>query len=166
MTDNRTDAIHLRAGSAGDLAAVNAVIEQAIRGWNLPDRVLRLSLPSYRYSEHDLEFLELIVAVDAAGAIVGVAGFEPADPADCPARARALLLHGLYVRPELQRAGIGRRLLDAVAATACERGYDALLIKAQADSAGFFAAQGCETLVVSDGARDYPYRFWKRCSGD
>lgn len=161
MTGTPTETLRLRPGTAHDLAAVNTVIEQAVHTWKLPERVLRLSLPSYRYSEHDLEFLELIVAVDTTDMIVGVAGIEPADSADCPAGSRGLLLHGLYVRADRQREGIGRRLLDAVATTARERGYDGVLVKAQADSAGFFAAQEWEHLPVENGARDYPYRYWR-----
>lgn len=160
-TRRPAETLTVRAGGVADLAGSNAVIEQAVRTWNLPERVVRLALPSYRYREHDLEFLELLVAEDAVHGIVGVAGIEPADPADCPAGSRALLLHSLYVRPDRQRAGIGRQLLDAVAAAARERGYSGLLVKAQADSAGFFAAQGWEHLPVGNGTRDYPYRYWR-----
>lgn len=42
-----------------------------------------------------------------------------------------------------------------------ERGYTSLLVKAQADSAGFFAAQCWEHLPVGNGVRDYPYRYWR-----
>ena len=155
------DPLTLRAGGADDLAAVNAVVEQAVRTWKLSERVLGLSLPSYRYGAHDLGFLELLVAEDAQDGIVGVAGFEPAESNDCPAQSRGLLLHGLYVRPDRQRSGIGRRLLTAVIAAARERGYPGVLVKAQADSAGFFAALDWHPVPVGDGQRDYPYRFWK-----
>ena len=69
-----------------DLETVNALIERAIDSWNLPERVKRLSLPLYHYHEHDLEFLELVVADVEAGGIVGVAAWETADPGDAPPR--------------------------------------------------------------------------------
>jgi hypothetical protein len=47
----------LRRASANDLDAVNRVIETAVMGWVLPERVKRLSLPGYRYAAHDLENL-------------------------------------------------------------------------------------------------------------
>ncbi len=151
----------LRTGTAADLHAVNAIVDAAVMTWNLPERVKRLALPSYRYSAQDLGFLELIVALDEDDRIVGVAGFEAADPADVPAGHHTLLLHGIYVLPAQQRRGIGRSLLLAVENAARERGFDSLLVKAQAGADGFFIAQGMGKLPIKNSDRDYPHRFWK-----
>jgi hypothetical protein len=51
-------------------------------------------------------------------------------------------------------------LLDAAATAARDQGMDGLLVKAQADASGFFAARGLQRLAVDDPARDYPYRYW------
>lgn len=158
---DRDDTLVLRIGTAADLPAINSVVEAAVMTWDLPDRVKRLAIPSYRYGEHDLDYLELIVATNSDDRILGVAGFEPADPKDTPADHYALLLHGLYVVPAQHRQGIGRRLLQAVEDAACKRGFDGLLVKAQAGSDGFFIAQGMAELPVSDTERDYPHRFFK-----
>jgi hypothetical protein len=97
-----TTAFHLRQAHADDLPAINGVIERAIATWQLPERVKRLSLPSYRYHMHDLVHLHLVVAEDDDHVLVGVAAWEPANPRDLPAGKNGLLLHGLYVDPSHQ----------------------------------------------------------------
>lgn len=154
--------LRLRRATTTDLAAANRVIEAAVMSWDLPERVKRLSLPSYRYHAHDLEHLDLLVADEPSVGIVGVAAWEPADPKDTPKGSRALLLHGLYVAPDRHRRGIGSRLLKAAEAIARDRGYDGVLVKAQPSAEDFFVSQGLERLAVLDAARDYPHRFWKR----
>jgi GNAT superfamily N-acetyltransferase len=149
-----------------DLDAANAVIEAAIMTWHLPDRVKRLSLPSYRYDAHDLEHLKLMGAVDEADAIVGVASWEPASVADTPSGANGLLLHGIYVIPTLHKSGIGSRLLDAAIKAAHQGGFDGLLVKANPDAQGFFSAKGLQPLSTQDAGRDYPYRFWRDLRAD
>jgi hypothetical protein len=83
-----TTGFRLRPAHAADLPALNGVIERAIATWPLPERVKRLTLPSYRYQPHDLDHLHLVVAEDAGGTAVGVAAWEPAHPRDLPAGRR------------------------------------------------------------------------------
>jgi GNAT superfamily N-acetyltransferase len=159
-------AIRLRPLTAGDLEPANAVIEAAIMSWGLPDRVKRLSLPSYRYEPHDLDHLTLKGAEDSAGSLVGVAAWEPANRAETPNDRRGLLLHGIYVIPTLHRGGVGSRLLDAALRAARAGGFDGLLVKATRGAQGFFRAKGLSPLPVENAARDYPYRFWKALTAD
>jgi predicted N-acetyltransferase YhbS len=151
----------LRAATPADRDAINAVIERAVMTWQLPERVKRLTLPSYRYQPHDLEHLQIVVAEDADRAVLGVAAWEPASPRDLPAGKTGLLLHGLYVDPDRQRGGVGSRLLDAAMSAAREQGFDGLLVKAQPAAADFFLSQGLQRLPVVNPERDYPHRFWK-----
>ena len=151
----------LRPGSRADLEAVNRVVDDAVMGWDLPERVKRLSLPTYRYGAHDLEHLDLLVAVAHTGGILGVAAVEPGDAGDAPAGAQPLLLHGLYVLAERQGGGVGRRLVRAVLVGAAVVGWDGLLVKAQPSAAGFFERLGFERLPVRDPRRDYPHRYWQ-----
>ena len=155
-----TTAFHLRQAHAEDLPAINGIVERAIATWQLPERVKRLSLPSYRYHAHDLVHLHLMVAENADHALVGVAAWEAANPHDLPAGQSGLLLHGLYVDPARQHRGVGSQLLDATAAAARAQGFDGVLVKAQADANGFFETRGLQRLPVEDAARHYPQRFW------
>jgi len=155
----------LRAAGAFDLPAVNEVIESAVLTWEVPARVKRLSVPLYRYSEHDLDFLNLVVAEAERIGIVGVAAWEEADAGDAPAGHSALLLHGIYVAPDQHRKGVGTRLFEAAEMAASLRGFDGVLVKAQPGAGDFFLALGLERVPVQDCSRDYPHRFWKSLKG-
>lgn len=152
--------IKLRPATQADLPAINQVIESAVMGWDLPERVKRLSLSSYRYDEIDLKHLIMVVAETGAAGIVGVAAWEPAATKDCPAGKTALLLHGLYVEPSAQGCGVGSTLLEAAEQAARMARVDGLLVKAQTDAAGFFTHHGMTALPAEDG-RQYGLRFWK-----
>lgn len=130
-------------------------------GWNLPERVKRLSLGSYRYQLHDLDHLELVVAEIPGGEVVGVAAWEFASATDLPREKRGLLLHGLYVSPQHQHRGIGSRLVDTALEAVHTQGMDGLLVKAQADAVGFFQARGFTHLPVENPGREYAHRWWK-----
>ncbi len=67
-----------------DLESINNVITHAILTWDLPARVKRLMQPIYRYDEHDIRHLTMLVAENASGDIVGVANWEPANSRDTP----------------------------------------------------------------------------------
>jgi predicted N-acetyltransferase YhbS len=158
--DSPPSQIIVRQANKTDLAAINKVIERAVKTWNLPERVKRLALPTYIYNEHDLQHLHIVLAEDDTAEVLGVAAWEAVGARDCPQGKRGLLLHGLYVDPDQQRRGTGTRLLAAAATAAREEGYDGLLVKAQADAEGFFRSRGLLQLVVADANRDYPNRFW------
>jgi GNAT superfamily N-acetyltransferase len=143
-----------------DLAAINAVVEAAVMGWALPERVKRLALPAYRYDAGDLEHLVFALARSAAdGRVLGVAAWEAAAPAICPGGQSGGLLHGLYVAPESQRAGIGRALVETVLQAAAATGYAGVLVRAQREAEAFFEARGFERLPAGD--KEYAGRYWK-----
>lgn len=129
--------------------------------WNLPERVKRLSLPSYRYTTLDLDHLDTVVAENQRRFITGIASWEQADAGDAPAGYTALLLHGLYVDPAFHHQGIGRLLFHAAETFAREHRYDGLLVKVQVDATGFFISQGMTRLEVKEPSRQYTNRYWK-----
>jgi GNAT superfamily N-acetyltransferase len=153
--------ILIRPATLEELDGVNRVIEYAVMSWKLPERVKRLSLPSYRYDAMDFKALQIVVAVDHE-TIVGVAAWETADPKETPADASALLLHGIYVDPRHHRRSIGTRLFKAAESAVRSLNADGLLVKAQESADGFFLSQGMHRLQPEDPARHYANRFWKR----
>lgn len=155
------DTITLRKATIADLAAINDIIDAAVMGWSLPERVKRLALPTYRYTPHDLETLELVIAENTERQVIGIAAWGPVGPVDAIEGYSALLLHGIYVKPDQQHQGIGTQLLDAAEQAAIEKECSGLMVKAQASAAGFFLSQGMQPLEVVNEKRDYAYRYWK-----
>lgn len=153
--------ITLRIAIKADLSEINRVIEAAVMSWQLPQRVKRLSLPSYYYDEADLLHLTLWVAEDNTDDIVAVAGYETADSLDTPKAVKGLLLHGLYVLPRWHDHGLGQQLLDTVERHAADGSYEGVLVKAQTEAVSFFEKQGYQSLPVEDSMRHYSYRLWK-----
>ena len=153
--------INVRPAVQDDLESINRVIETAVMGWKSPERVKRLSLPSYRYTGIDLNYLETVVAEDDGHNIVGIAAWERADPKDTPPGRSALLLHGIYVAPSHHRRGIGRRLLRVAEQAVRNYRYSGMVVKAHADAGGFFVSQGMSKLQVQDPQHDYANRFWR-----
>ena len=129
----------LRPAIDADLGAVNAVVERVVMTWKLPERVKRLAMQSHFCTACDLKCQQVVIAGDIAGGVVGVAAWEAAAARDCPQGRRGLQLHGLYVRPDRQRHGIGARLLSA-AALAVRAGLDALDARPRQRS-----SRGCRT---------------------
>jgi predicted N-acetyltransferase YhbS len=149
----------VRGGGAEDLAGANRIIEAAIGTWHLPERVKRLALPLYRYSEVDLTHLDLRLLEGPVG-VLAVAAWEPADARDCPGAGSATLLHGLYVSPDAHRRGLGTRLLEDGVRSARASGSHGILVRAQAGAEDFFQRVGFSRLPVRNEARDYAARFW------
>ncbi len=152
--------ISIRPGSASDLDAVNAVIEACVMTWNIPQRVKRLSMPSYLYTENDLKHLTLFVACESSNKIIGVAALEPAETADLPQVDSGLLLHGIFVQPDVQHSGVGRQLVRKSVEIMRSEQYAGMLVKAQPDAIHFFRKIGFRSLPTRDNHRDYPHRFW------
>jgi len=151
----------IRPAQENDLYSVNAVIESCVMGWDLPDRVKRLSLSSYLYHPHDLDHFEIVLAEMSGGEIAGVAAWEPATISDLPKDKSGMLLHGLYVAPHHQHHGIGSSLINTALGTVRTQKMDGLLVKAQADAVVFFQSQGFINLPIENDKRDYPYRLWR-----
>ena len=162
---NRTVKIQIRPADISELDAINHVIELAVMSWDLPDRVKRLSMPSYRYDAMDFRALQIVIALEG-NEVVGTATWEAADPKETPQDASGLLLHGIYVDPARQHRGIGSLLFRAAEEAARAQEYDGLLVKAQTSADGFFLSRGMHRLAPDDPDRHYANRFWKETGKD
>lgn len=156
-----SSSINIRSVTLSDLEYINQVIKAAVMSWNLPERVKRLSLSSYFYTEQDLKHLEIFAAEDEKKNILGVAAWEPADSKDTPAGLTAILLHGIYILPSQHNQGIGQQLFRHVEQLVAEQQCDGLLVKAHEEANDFFIKQGMQQLTVEDSSRQYANRFWK-----
>ena len=140
--------MRLRRLGHQDLVAINSVISEAVAGWPLPVRLIRLSLPLLVYDRVDLDHFSVMGAVqrvdEVDAGLLGIAAWDDE------------VLHGLYVRPEAQGRGIGRALLGAVRAHARAAGVQRLLVRAERVSAGFFHGQG---LPAAGSDALYPHTF-------
>jgi GNAT superfamily N-acetyltransferase len=158
---NRAVEVGLRVDSVEDLAVVNRIVESAVRGWGVPERVLRLALPSFRYGVDDLRHMTVVLACVPRDGAVGVAAWEPGSGRDAPAGRTALLLHGLFVAPASQGRGIGKRLLVAAAEAAASLGLDGITVRAWREAEGFFRTRGFTPVPGSDPGDEHPPRLWR-----
>ena len=101
---------------------------------------------SEAYSARIAEIVRVrrLLAARLDGALVGTAGWTPANDAGSVAR-----LIGVFVSPLYARLGIGRRLVEAVEAEAHQAGFAVYTIRAPLGAAEFFARLGYD--VASHG---------------
>jgi predicted N-acetyltransferase YhbS len=152
-------AINIRPANADDLDAINQVITRAVMTWNLPERVKRLSLPSYHYDKLDLQHFQILLACTddkLAGVIVLDHELESEN-----IPGKNLLIHGLFVDPELHQKGVGTRLFREAERLAQQQCTHGLLVRAHKDATGFFSAMGMTKLAVTNEVREYADRYWK-----
>lgn len=151
--------IQIVSAKESDLDKINQVIEAAIMKWDLPERVKRLSLPSYFYNAQDIKHLEIIVAKQAAE-IIAVAGWELADIKNTPSHQAALLLHGLYVHPLEQNQGIAKKLIQAATHAAYSQHLSGILVKAHKDAVNFFINQQFKKINSKTSVNQYENLLW------
>jgi len=153
--------IHIKAAKLSDLDDINRVIEAAVMGWDLPERVKRLSLSSYHYSECDFNNLEIMVAIDRYLKVVGVVALEQTGINTRLTDFPPLTIHGFYVHPDYQSRGIGKILFNAVEKAARQLQYKGLIVKAHTSATRFFISQGMKSLEIENTQKDYPNQLIK-----
>jgi len=145
--------------SVDDLPQINAIVTAAVMAWPLPERVRRLSVPVLCYAPSDFadHVIELAGTRESPWAVIAwMHDTRHAPP--------YVLLHGIYVRPEMQGRGLGRRLVDAVRVRAAALGAAGVLIKAERVAVPFFERLDLVRLQPDIGPGGaYPHRFWLPC---
>lgn len=151
--------LEIRQADSDDLDIINQIITAAVMNWDLPERVKRLSLPSYLYKEIDLQFFQVNL-VTSQNKPVAVIAFDN-ELIKIKKHKQALLIHGLYVHPQQQTRGIGSQLIKFAEQQAKSKNADGVLVKAQKDAEGFFIHMGMQKLMVENESRDYAGRYWR-----
>ncbi len=93
------------------------------------------------------------VAEDASGSLVGMANLGPRDDLS--------VMWKLYVHPDQQGTGLGRRLLRHVIEANGDRDLWLSYVDGNANAAGFYEAHGFEE-VRREPAPPYPDQVWMR----
>lgn len=128
--------INIRKANEADLAEINLLITDAIMQWHLPERVKRLSVSSFHYDALDMAHMDLQVAVNNEQHIMGVIACEATD------KPQELLLHGIFVRPNQQRQGVGKALIASIEQALISDKISSLLVKPQKEALPFFQHMG------------------------
>ena len=151
----------LRLATIDDLEPVNRLVAASAGSWGLAQRALRLSLPLFSYTADDLRHMTVMLAVDPAGGLKGVAAWEPPACFERSAEDRNLLLHGLFVAPADQRGGVGSRLLEQVVAAARSARLDRVQARVVRAAEAFFGARGFRPVDDAGGDALYPRPMWR-----
>jgi ribosomal protein S18 acetylase RimI-like enzyme len=147
----------VRPARAHEVADAGAVTEAAYRaaGLAVGGYVDRLRDAGRRADE-----AELLVAVDAGGAVLGSVTFCPAgSPWRELARDDEAEIRMLAVRPDAQRLGVGRALTEACVDRARELGFRALVLSTPS------VAPAPQRLYESIGFVRDPARDWSPVPG-
>tara|TARA_Y100001933_G_scaffold202335_1_gene204189 strand:- start:2133 stop:2657 length:525 start_codon:yes stop_codon:yes gene_type:complete len=149
----------IRRAALDDLSTVNDIVTAAVLGWPMAERLKRVALRVLTYDAVDLREMEVLLA-EVDGLPVGVAAWDPGAVLHGSGVRRGALLHGLYVVPEAQGCGIGAALQRRAATRAALAGCDALVVKSERVSVGYFERRGYRRLADDALAGlQYPYLF-------
>lgn len=148
------------AEASNSIEAINALVADAMKRWELSDRLYRLSLKAYQYTSSDWIDHRFDAWMDD-DTLAGIVVTTDALDDDLTHRSSGLLIHGLYVARHHQGKGAGGQLIHTALTLAAAQGVDGCFVKAHETAVSFFQHQGFELLPVVDTARDYPYRLFR-----
>ncbi len=135
---NSLDSVEYRAPSGEEMAAVEALRFQVL------DRPL--GLQPGRLSENDTNSSAIHMAAFLGSQVISTVRLDP--EAD-----GVYLVHRMATHQEVQRQGIGRRVLMTAVAVAQERGAKQMLLFSRVESTGFYEKLGYEQV---NGQVEYP----------
>lgn len=127
-------AVHIRTAIPPDLDAIEAVLRAAAMVWE-QDRPFLEAHPEAIVVPVELVSRGQVEVAVIAGSVVGFASHSLID-------AVSWEVEDLFVRPELMRRGIGRRLVGEMTRAAEAAGCIRLEVTANPQAAGFYRALG------------------------
>ncbi|MDJ0882376.1 MAG: GNAT family N-acetyltransferase [Gammaproteobacteria bacterium] len=136
-----------------DLFKINAIVRSSLWGWQLPERVKKLSLSSYLYDEADLNDLSIYL-MKSDNEVLGVLVLE-IPMMSCQKDRQDLSIHGLYIVPEHQRKGLGLKMLDFALNQAMDLGLSGMTVKSQKDATSFYLKAGFRLMRSYPKTREY-----------
>lgn len=128
----------VRAAKPGEGQDLSALCVRSKAHWGYDATFMRLSAASLAVNEDDIAVGRVLVAIDDAGRVIGVACVVPdGDVAD---------LDSLFVDPPAIGSGAGRALFDAAVALARKQGARRMTILADPNGAAFYERMGARFL--------------------
>src|SRR5260370_26227873 len=122
--------ISIRNGKTGEAALLTALCIRSKAYWGYDATFMKLSAAALAISEADIVAGRVLVAFDAAGRTIGVAGVVPeGETAD---------LHVMFVEPPAIGSGAGRVLFEAAVGLARQFGARRMTILADPNAASFY----------------------------
>jgi GNAT superfamily N-acetyltransferase len=128
----------IRPARSGEGASLTALCVRSKAHWGYDATFMTLSAATLKVSEDDIAAGRVLVAVDDAGRVIGMASVVPdGDTAD---------LDALFIDPPAIGSGAGRALFDAAVALARKHGARRMTILADPNAAVFYERMGARYL--------------------
>jgi GNAT superfamily N-acetyltransferase len=128
----------IRPARSGEGASLTALCVRSKAHWGYDATFMTLSAATLKVSEDDIAAGRVMVAVDDAGRVIGMASVVPdGDTAD---------LDALFIDPPAIGSGAGRALFDAAVALARKHGAKRMTILADPNAAVFYERMGARYL--------------------
>ncbi|MCP3753346.1 GNAT family N-acetyltransferase [Streptomyces sp. TBY4] len=133
----------LRVARPGEAGALTGLVMRSKAHWGYGAEFLAACAPELRIAPGDEVRRRIVVAEDAAGAVLGLASLDGEPPLG--------RLGLLFVEPAAIGGGVGRLLYRDVLRRAAGLGFRRLLIDSDPHAAGFYRAMGAVTSVQGPG---------------
>lgn len=130
--------MRIRTGTLGEAASLTDLCVRSKAHWGYDAAFMKLSAAALSVSEGDIAAGHVLVAVDDASRVIGMACVLPeGDASD---------LDALFIEPPAIGSGAGRLLFDAAAALARKQGARRMTILADPNAAAFYERMGARFL--------------------
>ena len=134
----RGNGVQVRNAKPGEASSLTALCVRSKAHWGYDATFMALSAATLKVSEDDIAVGRVLVAIDDAGRVVGMACVVlDGDMAD---------LDSLFIDPPAIGSGAGRALFDAAVALAREQGARRMAILADPNAAAFYERMGARYL--------------------
>jgi GNAT superfamily N-acetyltransferase len=153
--------MHIRNAKPGEAEGLTALCTRSKAHWGYDAAFMKMSAAALAVSEDDIAAGCVLVAVDEAGHVVGMAAVLPGGETSD--------LDAMFVDPPAIGSGAGRALFDAAVALARRQGAKRMTILADPNAAPFYERMGARYLrnAPSDAipGRTLPFYEYDLTSG-
>ncbi|MBX2878687.1 MAG: GNAT family N-acetyltransferase [Granulosicoccus sp.] len=134
---------------------INQILRDAVSGWRLTERLLRLTLPLLQYQEEDFKTMSFSMISEHRKPLGFISWHDVQSSPD------ALTLHGLYINTLAQARGLGKQLLRYSERHARSVGVTKLELKAWRDAEPYFQHLGFSEKNKMRQENEYPVLLYR-----